>query len=193
MYSPLVKALNFALDRLSKLKVAGLPDFQDRYQVAFARIFARCAEHEDEDLRSPDIVLVKWNASKVAGGYSGATYSESHESNLCCDPSFIHSPPEWVDFLSTLEVGCFPPASTLGSPGDETREERGPVEYIVDFGGLQGDPEVSPLSSCPGMVDLERPMSTPSRMSVIFTCPLPCSHFSSNAPWPRRLGGLGLR
>ena len=44
MYSLLAKALNNALSRLSRLGVAGFPDFQDRYQVVFAYNFAKFVE-----------------------------------------------------------------------------------------------------------------------------------------------------
>ena len=85
MYSLLAKALNNALSRLSRLGVAGFPDFEDRYQVVFAYNFAKFVERkaDHKDTHSPDAILVKWKASKVAGGYSGSTYSQSRESNLC--------------------------------------------------------------------------------------------------------------
>ena len=66
MYSPLIKALKFALGQLSKMKVLGLPEFKEERQIVFARSDARCIESESylQGLYKPDIVLVHWEAFK---------------------------------------------------------------------------------------------------------------------------------
>jgi len=155
MYCPLIKASNYALDRLSELKVPGLPDFQEDRQITFARSDAKCIGSESylQGSYKPDIVLVKWNLFKRVHQRAGAAYSESYESNMCCESGCEQPALSWRNLLSTIEV-------KRGGPGDagnsgktqfkgKAKKKFIKPEYTEDFGDLQGDLEAARPSEPP--------------------------------------------
>ena len=79
MYDPLIKALNCALDRLSKVNVDGLPEFKKERQVVFARSKTKCIETETylQGSYKPDIILIKWSKFKTEYEYEDYFYPES--------------------------------------------------------------------------------------------------------------------
>ncbi|KAF9643780.1 hypothetical protein BDM02DRAFT_1319862 [Thelephora ganbajun] len=68
MYSPLAKAFNYALDRLSRFQVLGLPKFQEDRQIVLIRSNAKYIESEShlQGSYKPDVVLVKRNLFRRA-------------------------------------------------------------------------------------------------------------------------------
>jgi hypothetical protein len=137
----LVKAFNYALDRLSRLDVPGLPEFQEERQIVFACATTVRVEPNPylESPPNPDIVLVKWNTFKWVHGCGGAAYSESYESTMCCESGWYRPRLSWLDLLSTLEV-------KRGGPGDAGQSEKGRAKqkfvkptYTGDFGKSGGD------------------------------------------------------
>lgn len=110
MYSPLVKALNLALDRLSEIKVHGLPDFEEKHQIVFVHTNARNVATEDYFQRQfkPDIALLQWKTFKklefedIDG--ESPPFSETYSSDLCCKSGTTQPKFNWRNLLSTLEV-----------------------------------------------------------------------------------------
>ena len=67
MYPPLVKAFNYALDKLSEIVVPGLPPFQESRQIVFLRTDPAHIASETylQGSYKPDIVLLKWDFLKT--------------------------------------------------------------------------------------------------------------------------------
>jgi hypothetical protein len=136
MYLPLVRAFNYALDRLSRFNVSGIPEFQEKRQIVFAHGYSF------EGLFSPDIVLVKWNTFKWVHAREGAAYSASYESTVCC--GYGYKPYlSWRNILSTLEI-------KRDNPGDAGDDGKGKAKqkfvnspYTGNFGDLEGDLEMA--------------------------------------------------
>ena len=155
MYSPLIKASNYALDRLSGLKVPGLPDFQEDCQIAFARSDAKCINSESylQGSYKPDIVLVKWNLFKGVHQRAGAAYSESYELDMCCESGCEQPALSWRNLLSTVEVKRGGPgdAGNVGKTQSKGKAKKKSVksEYTGDFGDLLGDLEAARPSEPP--------------------------------------------
>jgi len=178
MYTPLIKAFNYALDRLSEFNIPGLPEFQEERQIVFARSDAKCigSEHYLQGLYKPDIILVKWNVfTKVYKYPPRAAYSESYRSSICCE-SGRHEPKlSWPNILSTVEVKR---GDTGGAGRDGNKQSKGKAKeksvlksmYTEDFWD-QGDLGMAGLSKLsqsapPKMVGEE--YSTRLRMSIAF-------------------------
>ena len=106
MYSPLVKAWNYALDRLSKIKIPGLPDFNEERQIVFARSDARWIEPDSyfQGLYKPDIVLVRWETLKETLRERKVPYPMSYLSGMCCKSDSGQPKLNWRKVLSTVEV-----------------------------------------------------------------------------------------
>jgi len=160
MYNPLVGALNYALDQLSEFDVPGLPEFQEKRQIVFARSDAKSISSASylNGSYKPDIVLVKWNMFKKTHQRSDAAYSESYESDICFKSGCDQPALKWHNILSTVEVKRGGSGGTGGSGNERFKGEAkgNSVEYTGDFGELQGDLE-APVSSKP-------PQPAPSKM-----------------------------
>jgi len=106
MYDSLIKALNCALDRLSKVDVDGLPEFKKERQVVFARSNTKRIETETylQGSYEPDIILIKWSKFKTEYEYEDYPYPESYISDICCRPGRDEPPLSWRNILSTVEV-----------------------------------------------------------------------------------------
>ena len=154
MYNPLIKAFNYALDRLSKLKVQGLPEFQETRRIVFARSDAKCIKSENylQGSYKPDIVLVKWDTFN-------SVYQSPGTANL-----------RWCNVLSTIEV-----KRDKSGNKDKTKEKSTKSTGTNGFWDLHGDsdseaprPSTPPQSVPPKMVNEEYP--THSRMFLVFCC-----------------------
>ena len=161
MYNPLIKASNYALDRLSEFKVSGLPEFQETRRIVFACSDAKCIKSKNylQGSYKPDIVLVKWDTFKSAYQSPGAADSESHRPDLV-----------WRNVLLTVEVK----RSKSGNKG-EAKEKSTMSMDTNGFWDLHGDsdskaprPSTLPQSVPPKMVNKEYP--TRSRMFLVFCC-----------------------
>jgi len=145
MYSPLVKAFNYALDRLSELDVPGLPKFHEPSQIVFACSATKCIKSESylQGSYKPDIVLIKWNTFKRAHKCPGVAYSGSYESDVCyrsdCDQPRL----SWRNILSTLEVKRGGPrgAGNTGNKPSKGKTKGKSVHstYTGQFEDLGGD------------------------------------------------------
>ena len=175
MYTPLIRAFNYALDQLSKFSVPGLPDFEEKRQIVFARSDAKCIESESylQGSYKPDIVLLKWNVFKAAHQCPRVAYSSSYEDLICCKSGCDQPTLSWRNLLSTIEVkrGDSGSARKGGNKG-KMEKQLAESTYTGDFSNLQGDLKVSEpptpqQSAPPKMVSEEYP--TRLRMSV----PLP--------------------
>ena len=153
MYSPLVKAWNYALDRLSKIKVPGLPDFKEDRQIVFARSDARCIKSESylQGSYKPDIVLVRWRTLKETQRERKAPYPMTYLSDMCCKSGSDQPKLNWRNVLSTVEVKRG--SSVLQGANEEFIE----TTYTSGFEDLRAEPtaaEPPPPSppARPGMV-----------------------------------------
>ena len=155
MYSPFIRAFNYTLDRLSGLKVPGLPDFQENRQIAFARSDEKCIESESylQGSYKPDIVLVKWNMFTRVHQRAGAVYSESYETDICCESGCEQPTLSWRNLLSTVEVKRGGPGGAgnigRGLPGVKPKKKSAKSVYNGDFGNLRGDLEAARPSEPP--------------------------------------------
>jgi hypothetical protein len=177
MYNPLIKAFNYALDRLSTYDVPGLPEFQEERQIVFARSDAKCigSEHYLHGSYKPDLILIKWNTFKSAhGAPPGDAYSESYTSDICCKSGRAEPALSWRNILSTVEVkrSGSRGAGKGRSGGSKGKAKEKPVKSTDKerFLDLQGDLEVAGSSKLPQsppqkMVDEE--YSTQPRMSIV--------------------------
>ena len=106
MYSPLVKAFNYALDKLAKFEGPGLPEFQEKRQIVFASSASKYVESESylQGRFKPDIILVKWDTFGRVHQCTGVCYSRSYESDICCNSGYDCPRLSWRNLLSTLEV-----------------------------------------------------------------------------------------
>ena len=141
MYPPLINALNYALDELSRFNVPGLPQFQESRQIAFVRSgpnhtasksYLRCHE--------PDIVLIRWDVFEEQHKGDKISYPKSRDSDVCCKPEFCIS---WRGFLSTLEIRPGPSKASDDS-GKKSVDKPGaggnPARQAGDFDELGGPP-----------------------------------------------------
>jgi len=175
MYNPLVGALNYALDQLSEFDVLGLPEFQEKRQIVFARSDAKSISSASYlgGSYKPDIILVKWNMFKKTHERLDAAYSESYESDICFKSGCDQPDLKWHNILSTVEVKRGGSRETGVSRNELFKGEAkdNSVKYTGDFGELQGDLEAPvsskpPQSAPPKMVDEEYPKCL--RMFVVF-------------------------
>ena len=106
MYSPSIKAWNYALDQLSKVKVSGLPDFREEHQIVPICSEARCiaAGSYLQGLYKPDVILVQWKGFNAMQKQQKAPYLGSHLSNFCCQTGCYQPKFNWQNLLSTVEV-----------------------------------------------------------------------------------------
>ena len=139
MYSPLIKAFNYALDQLSKLEVPGLPEFQEERQIVFARSDAKCIESDSylKGSYKPDIILVKWDVFKRAQLCSSFAYPESYKSYICCESSHSQPTLSWRNLLSTIEVKRGVGTSGKKKSKDKTRAKSIKSEYLGGFVDLE--------------------------------------------------------
>ena len=182
MYSSLIRAFNYALDRLSRFEVSGLPDFQEQRQIVFTRGDAKCIESESrlQDSYKPDIVPVRWNVYKRTHQYAGAAYSSSYEEDICCESVCERPSLSWRNLLSTIEVKR-DSAGGAGNSGKKLSKGKAVEKlvkstYVGGLGDLQrefeavGPPEpLRPVSFI--LVDKEN--STRNRMCTALQRPLP--------------------
>lgn len=165
MYTPLIKALNHALSTLSKINVPGLPNFEERRQLVFARSDAKSVESEShlQSRYKPDIVLLRWETfkQKLKTTRSSIKYSDTYLSDTCCKSGTDQSRFNWRNLLSTLEVK---------NRGDKRAGGRLiNFNYTSGFEDLSVKPTVAepPAFSPPAQCDIARStLSTGSRMSV---------------------------
>jgi hypothetical protein len=163
MYSPLVKASNSPLDELSEIKVPGLPDYNEGYQIVFVRTDARCVVPESpiQGQFKPDIVPLQWKTFKVIAGGPSLLFSATYTSDICCR-SGTHQPKfNWRNLLSTLEVK----RGVNEMAGERLRTK----QYTSGFQDLSaGRPAAEPPTSLPptqpDMVQEEYPAH--NRMSI---------------------------
>ncbi|KAF9642015.1 hypothetical protein BDM02DRAFT_2818990 [Thelephora ganbajun] len=177
MYTPLVKAFNYALDRFSRCQMPGLPKFQEDRQIVFARSDAKGIKSEShlQSSYKPDIVLVKWNVFKTAHQCTRVAYSKSYESDVCCESGSNKPSLSWRNLLSTIEVKRGSPGGAGNSgknPSKGKAKENFKSTYTGDFEDLRGDlqaarpPEPSQSSSF-RMVSEENPTrSLPTRSGL---------------------------
>ena len=194
MYNPLIKAFNYALDRLSKFDVPGLPEFQDEPKIVFARSDTKCigSEHYLQGSYKPDIVLVKWKTFESTYGHKNSTYAESYKCDTCCESNQKEPALSWRNILSTIEVkrdgsGGAGKGGNQRSKG-KAREKSVKSVYTADFWDLEGDlgavgssklQQPAPLK----MVDEE--FTTRSRMSIVrFLFLYILISFSWDTRWP---------
>lgn len=175
MYNPLVKAFNYALDRLSKFDVPGLPKFQEDRQIVFARSDTTCINSETylQGLYKPDIILIKWSMFKIVNDHPHKAYPESYESEICCKFGPKKSKLSWRNLLSTVEVklGGSRAVARGGSKRSKGKAKEKFPEYSGGFGDLRGDlgaprPPKPPQPPPQKMVSEEH--VTRSCMSVVF-------------------------
>ena len=62
MYNPLIKALNYALDQLSKVDIDGLSEFKKERQTVFTRNDTKCIR--DQNI-SPRLVQAGYYSNKM--------------------------------------------------------------------------------------------------------------------------------
>ena len=159
-----------------------MPKFQKARQIAFARSDAKCIGSESylQGLYKPDIILVKWNTFKNAHRRPSDFFSESYNSDICCESSCRRPTLSWRNLLSTIEVK----RGNSGGVGEgwgklfsgKAKEKQLKVEYVGDFGNLEGDrerPSRPSQPAPPGMVNEE--FSTRSS-TCIALCLSPDSH-----------------
>ena len=172
MYDPLIKALNYTLDRLSKVNVDGLPEFKEERQIVFARSDTKCIGTETylQGSYKPDIILIKWSKFKTEYGSEHHPYSESYRSEICCKSRRGKRPLGWCNILSTVEVK----RSDSGSTGSEGKAKARSVKSKYDGGfmDLRGDEVASsklPQSAPQKMVDEEYPMQHCMSIALVFS------------------------
>ena len=164
MYSPLIKALNYSLDQLSKIKVPGLPKFNQDRHIVFARSDARCIGSEShlQGSYKPDIVLVWWATLKNMQGQPQASFPISYLSDICCKSGCEQSKLNWRSLLSTVEV-------KLGSEAERADKRFLDKTYTSGFEDLSAEatvaePPTSPPPAQPSLVREGYPAR--SRMSI---------------------------
>ena len=172
MYLPLVKAFNYALDRLSSFKVPDLPEYREEGQIVFARSATKCIKPESYRQGSfkPDIILVKWGALKKGHRcrYPDVAYSQSWESDVYCESGCDEPTFNWRNLLSTLEV----------KHGGKAKGEGFPSKYTRDFSDLGGDLEVVAPPGSPRPAQLKMASEENPTRSCKFTTPSPLLTFS---------------
>lgn len=171
---PLVKAFNYALDKLSGLNVPGLPAFEESRQIVFLRNDPKYIARQTylQGLYKPDIVLIKWGFFKKGCRSPTISFSDSHETNLCCERSIASL--SWKNVLSTLEVKLSSPKA----PGYS-----GFTKYTKSFGELQGDRLEPPQPSQPPLPEMAREVySTENRTFIIIVHHSFCTHLTQSHP-----------
>src|SRR5882757_1382387 len=133
MHDPFVRACNYALDKLSKIQVEGLPPFSNDQQIVFVRNHDRSVEsdsHQRESLVRPDIVLLQWeNLKKLSGSLS---YSQSYEHEICTSKLGFRM--SWRQIQSTVEL----------KKAELPRRDEWTKTYEGDFGALKELPPRAP-------------------------------------------------
>ena len=172
MYSPLIKALNSALDQLSKIKVPGLPDFSKDRQIVFARSDARCIESESylQGSYKPDIVLIRWETLKKMQGKPRASFSHSYTSDICCKSGCDQPKLNWRNLLSTVEV------KRGSKPGGANKRFLKKV-YSSDFEDLGAEPTTAEPPTF-------RPFALPQRAREVYPTRSRMSISPSTFVWP---------
>ena len=180
MYDPLIKAFNYALDKLSELDVPGLPKFQEGRRIVFAHSDAKFIKSNNhlQNSYKPDIILIKWDVFKIAHGSPSAAYSKSYQSDLCCKSNSEQPVFTWCNVLSTVEVKRSDSRGTgqSGNKGSKGKAKEKSVKwtYSDHFWKLSGDLK-APGSSNPPQPAPEKIITeeylTRSRMSVVFCLP----------------------
>jgi hypothetical protein len=143
MYLPFVKAFNYALDRLSGFDVPGLPEFQEKRQIVFARSSTRCIKSESylQGSYKLDIILVKWDTFKRAHECNDAIYSKSYKSNICSESDCDQPSLSWRNILSTLSTVALETLATVGRSHprvrrSKTSSSRRIPEILENLGGI---------------------------------------------------------
>ena len=184
MYNPLIKALNYALDRLSKFDVPGLPEFEEQRQIVFARSDAKCIATANylQGSYKPDIILLKWDVFKGVHKCPRAAYSESYRSSICCKSGCDEPELSWRNILSTVEVkrGDSGGAGKGGNTRSKGKAKEKSVKsmYTGDFWDLQGGLKVagsSKLSQSAPQKMVDEEYSTRLRVSITLRF-YPCSN-----------------
>lgn len=108
MYNPFVLACNYALDRLSRVNIEGLPQCTPERRIVFVRNHDRSLKsnsHQREPQVKPDIVLLRWErfAKLVKGSSTGNySYSDSYSRDICTSRSNFNL--SWRNIRSTVEM-----------------------------------------------------------------------------------------
>ena len=106
MYDPFVRACNYALEKLSKIEdIDKLPKVSEEKKIVFARNHDRTIgsdSHQRTSRVRPDIMLLSWKIFKKRRDLPDATYSQSHEDDICVSKSDMGF--SWKDIRSTVEV-----------------------------------------------------------------------------------------
>jgi len=179
MYDPLIVAFNYALDRLSKVDVTGLPEFKEERQIVFARSDTKCIGTETylQGSYKPDIILIKWSKFKTKYGYEGRPYSESYSLGICCESGRGKPPLGWFNILSTVEVKRGDSGGAGSEGGVKARSVKS--KYAGGFTNLQGDEVLGsskPQQSAPQkMVDEEHSTHRCMSITPFFFTFSPCS------------------
>lgn len=159
-----------------------MPKLQEARKVAFAHSDAKCIGSESylQGSYKPDIILVKWNTFKNAHQRPRALFPDSYNSDICCESSCEQPTLSWRNLLSTIEVkrgSLRGVGEALGKRSSgKAKEKQLKVEYVGDFGNLEGDRERPSRPSQPApprMVD-EEYSTRPS--TCIALCLSPDSH-----------------
>jgi len=157
MYTPLIKAFNYSLDRLSKVDVTGLPKFEEEHQIVFVPSDAKYIGTETylQGSYKPDIILIKWNKFKAEYGSKNKNQPYSESYRLPMRGKSGRSSLSWRNILSTVEVK----RDDSGGAGskDKAMERSVKPKYTGGFGDLQ-DREVVGSSSS------KLPQSAPQKM-----------------------------
>jgi hypothetical protein len=107
MYDPFVRACNYALHKLSKVNVGGLPEFEKHKQIVFVRNHDRAVmsgSHLRNSRVRPDIVLLQWNTFKKWREHEDATYSRSYNDDICVSKREFKENLTWRQIRSTVEM-----------------------------------------------------------------------------------------
>jgi hypothetical protein len=147
MCAPLVKAFNYASDRLSEFDVPDLSEFAEKRQTVFACSGANCIRSEDylHGSDKPGITLVKRNVFKKTHEHTSVAYSESCGSSICSKSGHDRPALGWHNIPSAVEVKRSGSGKTGNSGNDRSKgkakEQPPDPTYGNDFWGLQGDLE----------------------------------------------------
>jgi len=159
MYKQFVLACNYALDKLSEIKVQILPPFEPTKQIVFVHSSNKSPDpttHWRDPQVRPGIVLLQWNLSKErlsTSTFNGSTinYSKSHTEGLCVSNSSLDL--SWRDIRSTVEMKIEGPPRPVEVPavfdGDFcTLKETAPHTPRVDDIQPTLIPRVLPMRKC---------------------------------------------
>ena len=105
MYSPFVKACNYAFHKLSEIKIRGLPDCNDERRCVLLRREKTAVVSEDPQQGSyskSDLALVGWDFLNHVRGKS-VPIEESYVTEVCCQVDDAKRF-NWRHLRSTIEV-----------------------------------------------------------------------------------------